>query len=247
MFFQTDGVVLRETDYNDTDRMLTVLSRDRGRLSVKARGVRSGRSPLKAACQLLAYSEFTILERRGYLTVTEAAPREMFVELRSDLEGLALASYFAQVAEVISQEDSPNPELLSLLLNSMYALGKLGRPQPLVKAVFELRAACLAGYAPDLSGCAVCGNPWPDRFNVSHGLLQCEGCHAPDLDGIRMPLEPGALEACRHVAACGPKELFSFQLRDETARQLSGVTETYLTTQLERGFFTLDFYKSLRL
>ena len=57
MFFKIEGVVLRETDYNDTDRMLTVLTGDRGRVSLKARGVRSSRSPLKAACQLLAYNE----------------------------------------------------------------------------------------------------------------------------------------------------------------------------------------------
>ena len=245
MFFKVDGVVLRETDYNDTDRMLTVLSADRGRLSVKARGVRSSRSPLKAACQLLTFSEFTLLERRGYLTVTEAVPKEMFLELRSDLERLSLASYFAQVAEVISQEDSPNPQLLSLLLNCMYALGKLNRPQLLVKAVFELRAACLAGYTPDLSGCAVCGNPDADRFNVSHGLLQCAECREPELDGLRMPLGPGELAACRYIVQCSPKQLFGFQLGEASTAVLSGVTETYLATQLERGFFTLDFYKSL--
>ena len=106
--------------------------------ALKARGVRSSRSPLKAACQLLTYSEFTVLERRGYLTITEAVPKEMFLDLRTDLERLSLASYFAQVAEVVSQEDSPNPQLLSLLLNCMYALGKLQKSQALVKAVFEI-------------------------------------------------------------------------------------------------------------
>lgn len=247
MFFKTDGVVLREADYNDTDRMLTVLTRDSGRMTLKARGVRSSRSPLKAACQLLTYSEFTVLERRGYLTVTEAVPKEMFLDLRSDLECLSLASYFAQVAEVVSQEDSPNPQLLSLLLNCMYALGKLQKPQPLVKAVFELRTACLAGYTPDLSGCAVCGNPTPDRFNVAHGVLQCEGCRAEELNGLRLPVSEGMLMALHYLVACGPKQLFSFQIGEKDMEALSGLTETYLTTQLERGFFTLDFYKSLKL
>ena len=247
MFFKTDGVVLREADYNDSDRMLTVLTRDSGRMTLKARGVRSSRSPLKAACQLLTYAEFTVLERRGYLTITEAVPKEMFLELRSDLELLSLASYFAQVAEVVSQEDSPNPQLLSLLLNSMYALGKLRKQQLLVKAVFELRAACLAGYAPDLTGCAVCGNPTPDRFNVAHGVFQCEDCRAEELDGLRLPVSPGMLMAMHFIASCGPKQLFSFEVGEKDAEALSGLTETYLTTQLERGFFTLDFYKSLKL
>ena len=247
MYLKTDGIVLRATEYSDTDKLLTVLTRDRGKLTVKARNVKSGRNPMKAACQLLAYSEFTIFENRGFLTVNEAVTKEMFLDLRQDLELLSLASYFAQVAEVISQEDSPSPQILSLLLNSMYALGKLRKPQLLVKAAFELRMACLAGYAPDLSGCAVCGNPTPDRFNVSHGVLQCDGCGGEELDGLRLPVGSGSLMAMHFITRCDPKQLFSFQIGEDSIRQLSGLTETYLATQLERGFSTLDFYKSLFL
>ena len=176
MYWKTEGVVLRETDYKEHDRLLTVLTRDHGPVTMKARGVRGRRSTLKAACQLLAYSEFTVSEQRGYLTITEAVTKEQFPALRQDIELLSLASYFAQVSETIAQEDCPNPELLSLLLNCLYALGPLHKPQPVVKAVFELRAICLAGYLPELSGCFVCGNPMPDRFDLVHGVLQCSGC-----------------------------------------------------------------------
>ena len=92
---------------------------------------------MKAACQLLACSEFTVFEYRGMSTVNEAQTVELFPELRADLELLSLGTYFAQVAEVLSQEDDPNPELLSLTLNGLYALGKLHRPQLLVKGVLS--------------------------------------------------------------------------------------------------------------
>ena len=128
MYFKTEGVVLRETEYKDADKLLTVLSRDRGRLTLRARGVRSQSSKLKSGCQLLAFSEFTVFEGRGALTVDEAVPLELFLPLREDIELLSLASYFAQVAEVLSQEDAPNPELLSMCLNGFYALSKLNRP-----------------------------------------------------------------------------------------------------------------------
>lgn len=247
MYFKIDGIVLRETEYNDTDKLLTVLSRQSGKLTLRARNVKSRRSPLKAACQLLTFSEFTVFENRGYLTINEANAKEMFLNLRSDLELLSLASYFAQVCEVLSQEDSPNPQLLSLLLNSMYALSALKKPQLLVKAAFELRAACLSGYAPMIDGCAVCGNPSPERFNVSQGVLQCENCRSDELDGLRLPVGESTLMALHFLTKCPPKQLFSFQLGLEALNELSGLTETYLTTQLERGFFTLDFYKSLLL
>ncbi len=157
MYLKTQGLVLREVAYKDTDKLLTVLTRDYGKMTLKARGVRRSGSPLKASCQLLACGEFTIFEYRGMSTINEAQTVELFPELRTDLELLSLGTYFAQVAEVLSQEDDPNPALLSLTLNALYALGKLRKPQGLVKAVFELRAACLAGYTPDLEGCRSAG------------------------------------------------------------------------------------------
>ena len=244
MYFKTPGLVLRETDYQETDRLLTVLTRDYGKLTLRARGVKRKNSPLKSGCQLLTYSEFTVFENKGKHIVDEAVPLEMFLPLRSDIERLSLASYFAQVTEVLAQENDPDRELLSLCLNAMYALATQNKPQMLMKAAFELRAACLAGYLPMLDGCSACGNSAPERFCVS-GILQCAGCLQSSDEGIRLPMSPGTLTALRYLAGCSLKRLFSFQMSEQGLKELSDIAETYLLTQLERGFFTLDFYKSL--
>lgn len=245
MYLKIQGLVLRVTDYNDHDSLLTILTREHGKLTAKARGLRRKNSPLTAQCQLLAFAEFTLFEYRGMYTINEASTLELFHELRRDLPRLSLGTYFAQAAEVICQEDLPNPELQSLVLNCLFALSKLGESEAKVKAVFELRAACIAGYYPDLSGCHACGAEWPDRFDLSAGRLECSGCRSFDSDGIRMPLDAGMLQAMRYIAECDSRKLFAFRLPEESMDKLTGVTEAYLTTQLERGFSTLDFYKSL--
>ena len=244
MYLTIRAIVLRVTDYNDRDALLTLLSRDHGKLTVKARGLRRKNSPLIAPCQLLAYGEFTLFEYRGMYTVNEAHSIELFRNLRRDLTKLSLGTYFAQVTEVISQEDLPNPELQSLLLNSLYALSQLQLSENLVKAAFELRAACLAGYTPDLSGCHNCGNENADRFDLSAGQLVCLSCRAGE-GGIRVPVNAGIIHGLRYICFCDAKKLFSFTLGDDNLDKLSSLTEAYLTTQLERGFSTLDFYKSL--
>mgnify|MGYP002710695901 FL=1 len=122
MYLKTQGLVLRVTEYRDSDAMLTVLTKEQGLMSFKARGVRSRRSQLKSACQLLCFSEFTLLERQGYYTVSEAVCLEMFQPMRNDIELLALCSYFAQAAELLSQQDVNDGEVLSLTLNAIYAL-----------------------------------------------------------------------------------------------------------------------------
>lgn len=247
MYLTIRGLVLRVTIYNDHDALLTVLTHDQGKLTVKARGLKRKNSPLVAPCQLLSYSEFTLFEYRGNYTINEAHSVSLFQNLRRDLQKLSLGTYFAQVAEILSQEDLPNPELLSLTLNCLYALAEMNIPEALVKAVFELRSACNAGYLPDLSGCRKCGNPFPDRFDIAEGHLECASCRDTYSDGIRMPLNAGALDAMRHICGCSLKQVFSFKIGEESLKILEQISESYLSTQLERGFSTLDFYKSLTI
>ena len=245
MYLTVRGLVLRLTDYNDRDTLVTLLTADHGRMTVKARGLRRKNSPLIGPCQLLAYGEYTLFEYRGMYTINEAASLELFRDLRKSLSKLSLGTYMAQVCEVISQEDLPSPELLSLLLNCLYGLSKLNISEAMVKSVFEFRCACLAGYMPELQGCIGCGNPIPERFDVSAGHLECVRCRSRESDGIRMPVTQGLLSAMRYIAFCDSKRLFSFSLSEEAMELLSQLTETYLITQLERSFSTLDFYKSL--
>lgn len=246
MYLTIRAIVLRVTDYNDRDALLTVLTQKHGKLTVKARGLRRKNSPLIAPCQLLAFGEFTLFEYKGQYTINEAHSIELFSNLRRDLTKLSLGTYFAQVAEVLSQEDLPNPELQSLVLNCLYALSKLNEPEMKVKAVFELRAACLAGFMPDLFGCHICGNQNPDRFDLSEGMMECLRCRVSG-GGIRMPVNPSVLEAMRFICFCEPKKILGFEIKTENLMKLADITEAYLTTQLERGFSTLDFYKSLMI
>ena len=247
MYLKIQGLVLRRTEYNDHDVLLTILTRQHGKLTTKARGLKRKNSPLTAQCQLLAFSEFTLFEYRGMYTINEASTIELFHDLRRDLGKLSLGTYFAQAAEVISQEDLPNPELQSLVLNCLYALSKLNEPEMKVKAAFELRVACIAGFQPELTGCAGCGNQWPDRFDIKAGMAECAACRSPESDGIRMPISPAVLQAMRYICFCASRKIFGFTIPDDAMRQLADVTESYLTTQLERGFSTLDFYKSIMI
>ena len=107
----------------------------------------------------------------------------------------------------------------------------------------------MAGYEPLLDGCAVCGCEKPDepRFHLREGVLHCAPCRGELGDGISMPLDEGSLRAMEHVAWGDPKRLFSISLGEESLKRFADLTEAYLHTQLERGFRTLDYYKSIRI
>ena len=124
MFKTISALILREVKYKEADKILTVLTPEDGKLTVKARGALRKSCRYGAACQALCYSEMTLFGSRGRWSVNEAETIEQFLTLRSDLALLALGSYFAEALEAVSDEDSPNPEILQLGLNSLYALSR---------------------------------------------------------------------------------------------------------------------------
>ena len=247
MHMRTKALVLRAVDYKESDKILTLLTQESGKLTASARGCRKKGSPVAAGVQLLAWSDLVLYEYRGRWTVKEAAVEREFLGLRRDVERLALACYFAEMAEVLSVEGMPSPGLLSLTLNSLHALECLDRPPEQIKAVFELKAMCLAGYEPLIEGCALCGEENPEQawFHLREGVLCCARCRESG-DGW-VPLTPGMLAAMRHVVYGDDKRLFSFRLGGEDLGALSRLTEDYVQTQLERGFGTLDFYHQMRI
>ena len=145
----------------------------------------------------------------------------------------------------MATDDAEANDLLSLLLNALYALGTLHRPQVLVKAAFEMRLMALIGFAPLFDGCCACGavEPAEPVFDLQDGLLLCRACA---VENRAVPLTSGALQAIRHAVYSDPKRLYSFSLREEDQMCFSRVTEAYLRTTLDRNFHTLDFYKRLR-
>ena len=231
-YIVTKGVVLRETETKEADKILTLLTADRGKISVIARGVRRKSCKYAACAQQLVY---------------EGATAELFNGLRTNLEALALGCYFAELTETVTAPEVPAGALLPHLLNGLYALSALQKPPALVKPAFEIKLLCLAGYEPLADSCAYCGRPDPEQplLDVVQGILRCRSCGAKE-SALSMPLCPDSLAALRHIVYGDPKRLYSFRLTGPALERLSAAAEAFVAAQLERGFRTLEFYKSLQ-
>ena len=127
----------------------------------------------------------TLYESRGRLTLQEAEVQQQFSGLQSRLSALALASYLAEVLATEAEDAPGGEQLLRLALNCLYALSHGLAPEKIVKAAFELRYMTLAGYAPELSGCAVCGRAEPVRpvAVLEAGVIRCRACSLPGASG----------------------------------------------------------------
>jgi len=247
MYKTTKALVLREVRYKEADRILSLFSDTEGKVTAKARGALRKSSKTAAATQQLTYSEMTLFGNRGKWTVNEASVIEEFPGLRTDIAKLSLGSYFAECIEALSVEDQPDAALLQLVLNSLYALSREMYPEALIKAAFEIRLMCLAGYEPDLSACSGCGDPEPDEpmLGIENGRLCCRACRS-STSGDLAPLCPDSLSAMRYIITAPPKQLFSFKLEGDALKRLSVAAERYVLVQTERRYSTLDYYKKVR-
>lgn len=263
------GLVVRETLLGETDKLLSVLTAEYGRIPIMAKGARSIKSHLITSAQLMCYSDLTFYEREGRRWLREAVPVEVFYPIRLDIEGYALAQYmFSVCCELFPEGNSDGAsDMLRLLLNTLYAIMTDMRSLPLIKAAFEFKAMVLSGFSPDLDCCCECGaqaSPYM-LLDLTGGTLRCESCveRAIRADINRSLLErseeerrgvvssfslsPEVLGLLRYIAAAPIKRFLSFHAEGAAAAQLCSVCESYLCNQLERGFETLDFWHSLRL
>ena len=244
MNLNTDGLVIKENTTGESDRVITLLTRDYGIVRAFVRGAKSVRSRSVSATQLLGYSKLSVYRSRDAYIVDDAQPIEIFFGLRGDIERLSLAQYFCELAGELAPQETEAGDYLTLILNALHLLTTAKRPQPFLKAVVELRMMCLSGYMPDLVACASCGAFGGDYmvFDRETGGLLCPDCGSSE-SGERLSI--GVVSAMRHICYAEPKKLFSFTLSDEGLNTLAAVTEAYLLTHLQRRFKTLDFYKSL--
>lgn len=253
------GLVVRATNYGERDRILSIYTAELGLVTAIANGSRSLKSRSLVATEMFCYSRFVLVKRKDFYTVKEVELVESFFDLRCDITKLALAGYACEVVSHVGTENMPDPDLLRLCLNTLYALAKNKAPNALIKGAFEMRAASILGFMPVLSACADCGKEGEDVvLDVMNGAVRCENCRREAEEGLQVPMGDGehttilclltaaARTALFYVLCCPLEKLLSFRLdQDADIQSFSYAAETYLLNHLERSFKSLEFYKTL--
>ncbi len=251
MLFKLNGLVLKQRNIGENDRILVLLTKEKGVLEVCARGVKRMRSPLAAGCMPLCYSEFCLFEGKKYITVDAATPIRNFYQLRLDPEKLALGEYFCDLASVLTPEAESAWPMLRLLLNTLALLEDDRRQPVLLKAIFEFRSAAIAGFMPDLIGCSGCGIFESEQmyFLPQDSCLLCGNCKAahPQQGQGGVLLRPAVLKAMRQILYADEDKLFSFSLKGESLKQLDRLTERYLLIHTGLQSRALSVYRALQV
>ena len=244
---KTDGLIIKQQNIGEQDRLVTILTRKRGVIRAFVRQGKNIKNPKSAATGLLCYSEFTLYKgKQDYYNVENARLENMFSDLKKELTRLSLAEYFCEVAAAVCPSEQDAEEHLRLLLNALFLLSKGNTPELLIKSAVEMRLASISGYMPDLLMCPRCGEYESEQmFFFLNGQLFCEKCFESSPLPSAVKINKGIVLALRHLVFSEDKKLFSFSLSDQSLRRLSDITEEYLSRKVERNFSTLQFYKTV--
>lgn len=244
--FKTEGLIIKEQTVGESDRLVTVLTKDEGVIRAFARRAKNIKDSKSSATQLLCYSRLTIYRGKDKYIISDAFPQEVFFDLRTDIARLALAQYFCELVYEIIPEGVNAEEYLRVTLNSLHFLAKNKRPELLLKSITELRLLTIAGYMPNLVCCADCGEyEAPEMyFLVNSGTIYCGNCFKKT-DEPYAVLHGASLRAMRHIIYSDVEKLYSFSVSNEAQKELANACEAYTLSVLQRRPKTLDFYASL--
>ena len=260
-----DGLVLRELDSGENDKSLLVLTAEMGKIWIVAKGGRSIKGKKSAICHAFTYAEFEIYEKNGRYWLSGGSPNNIFFSYRPDVDGYALGAYIASICDEITAEgeNEDSKTILGATLNAFYAIENELYPLEQIKAAYELFAAAISGFCPDLSACGECLKAPSDElfwFDVMNGAILCGECKAKRPTGadisetdefnarsILLPLDQTSLAAMKYCVSAPQKRLFSFSVTNEkSARLFYRAAEAYLLNHLERGFDALSFYYKIK-
>ena len=243
--FVTTGLVLKETRYKESDRILTILTPELGVISAAAQSSLRLKSKLFSACGLFCYSEFVLVPGRNMYTVREADVKNVFHGISSSIEGMSLAMYMAEMASALSPTGEEAEKELRLLLNCFYMISEKKTDLKVIKAVFELRTMSECGFLPQLGYCRGCGTYDGPAFYLdpAEGCLLCEAC--AQKAGKKCNLDAGALFALRHICLVEDKKIFGFRISVGSLAKLAAVSEQYALTHLDKPLKSYDFLRSV--
>jgi DNA repair protein RecO (recombination protein O) len=244
-YLKVKGTIIKELNIGEADKVITVFSKEIGKLQAFVKNARRPRNNLSASTQFLCYNDFMLFKGKEMYSVSSCDIIEPFYEIRNDIIKLTYSAHMVELLSDTIQENEPASKILSLFLNTLHFLSKSEKSPELLTRIFELKLVSMLGYAPRVEACCICGSSDYDSFNFSmdkHGFI-CKACSS--IDKTAFDISAGTAKAMRYIIFSGFKELFSFNVSDIVLDELGRIMRKYISQVLEKDYNKLDFLKDI--
>lgn len=237
MILQTEAVVLRSIDYGETSRIVTLFTKQRGKLAVMARGARRSGSRFGSTLQPMSYTHVVIYYKptRNVQTLSESSHLRFFDGITRDLESVSCGLRIVELVHALMQEEEANAAAFDLILEVLDRLSRTYDRLDNLLFYFQLRFASLLGFAPDIHRGVL------DDLSDSGWLSLETGAVLPvRLAGMgsTQAASRQALRAFAVLARAGLEDVMRMQLNSRTRLEVGRLIEGYLRYQVEDAYPT---------
>lgn len=244
--YRTEAVILRRTDFGEADRLLTLYSRDFGKIRAIAKGVRKPQARKTGHVELYMRTNFLIAKGKSIDIITQAEMIEAYPGLRQDLVRTTYAAYAAELIDSLTAEEDSDQNKYDLLSS---ALGWMAEEEDLllVARYFELRLLSYAGLQPQLFRCVSCGSDISEQdqyFSSDLGGIVDPACRTTDPNA--RPISAVAVKVLRYVQTRSWDTVRVLHLKRPLQAELETIMHDYLRYHLERSLKSVVFLNRLR-
>ena len=237
---------MRHSDWGEADRLLTLFTRERGKLRCIAKGVRRLRSRKAGHLEPFTHAALLLARGRDFWIVTQAETLDAYLPLREDLVRTGYAAYILELIDRFTYDEGETKGLFALLVDT---LRRVTAAEDVFLAVryFELRLLDFVGFRPELFRCVNCGEdirPLDQFFSAQRGGALCPNC-GPGVGGAR-PVSLDTLKYLRHLQRSSYPEATRAHLTPPIQREMEALLQHYITFLLERGLNSPDFLNEVR-
>jgi DNA repair protein RecO (recombination protein O) len=240
------GIVLKEVNTGEADKIITVLTAEEGKISIAAKNARRTKNSFSSGTQLLCFSNYMLFKGKELYNMSSCEVIESNYEIRNDIVKLTYCSHILELIIDNVQEGEPSEDILQLLLNTFYVIGKTDRSLELVTRVFELRLMSLLGYEPHVVSCLKC-NKTDDEdmyFDFDSSGIICSKCVNPKARVMR--ILPGTVKTLKYIMLISPQRLYNFTLSEDLIKELGVISRKYIKEHLGKEYNRLDYLKYLK-
>lgn len=233
------GMVLFAAPVGDYDKRVVILTRERGKITAFARGVRKSTSPLLAVANPFVFGSFQLYEGKNAYTLVQANIREYFAELAAKQPGVYYGFYFLEIAEYYGREGNPEMQMLNLLYVTMKALLSEKIPDSLIRPIFELKSMVINGEYPQVFECVCCGAKEElTGISLSRGGVICNRCSTQVAD--RRKISNAALYTIQYIITTPIEKLYTFVVSDQVCEEVACLVRRYIERYTDRKFKSLE-------
>lgn len=239
LFEKCEGIVIKNTDYGESNKILHIYTREFGKLGFMARGAKKPNSRLAAVSQVFTYGNFLFQPSRGLTTLQQGEAVSPMRHIREDIFKTAYAAYVVELLGRAVEDRKKNPFVFELLLRTLEYIDE-GYDPEIIRDIFEMKMLNVLGMYPAMDRCAVCGNTeGPFAFSIRENGLLCHRCFARD--PYRLPLPQPVIRLLRLFYFLDINRLGSISVKDSTKKELrtaiSMYYDEYTGLQLKAGRF----------